>query len=579
MNDENQSGNFNQASSSFSNDEKKQDRKEAVGKAGQVSARAAADVYTGGAYEAARNIPIVGGVVKGVEKGVGKVVGGVANAASLGTAGRVADPLNKAGVIDAADQAVGMMGGAANKPKNTNPNPDAMSHSDDLSPGKKDKKDGPLPKEEPKPKPKPEESTLTPSSEGSNTLKTVVGVKAAGCVISFLFLAFIFMIPIIFLIGGGNTKSTMNEVACSSNSENCEGDTSGGVASFGERVSNLFRYGSFATNSKVFANKIMETYESFYAEYQYAINRELLIATLAANIDDLSVIYDDNNNGTISATVLKRLEYINETAELQMVFGNVVYYCDVKEVDGKRMYYLSVPETPVDESLAIKGSCNILNVGKYLKIQTSTYDEEEYFKKLEGSNVLTLLYPDYGEDKSTLVEKIKNQYYIYKQLYVDEEDVGNIPITLTQDSNVNLQVPLRGPYYITSPFGKRGTIYSGTNIVADGDHLGIDVVPYNDKNIYAAGNGVVTRANFESTGGNIIEITHTTSTGEKYISQYAHLNAFYVRQGDTVNSGDLIAEMGSTGAATGPHLHFGMKDLQTNEWLNPRNLFSGATNY
>ena len=168
---------------------------------------------------------------------------------------------------------------------------------------------------------------------------------------------------------------------------------------------------------------------------------------------------------------------------------------------------------------------------------------------------------------------------MYKILNDGEEDVGNIPITLMSDLNVALQVPLKGQYYITSPFGNRGTIYSGTNVVADGAHLGIDVVPYNDKNIYAAGNGIVTRANFESVGGNVIEITHTTSTGEKYISQYAHLDEFLVSVGTEVKAGDLIAVMGSTGAATGPHLHFGMKDLQNNEWLNPRNLFTGATNY
>lgn len=589
--DNNQSGNFNQASSSFSNDEKKQERKEAVEKVGQVAARGAADYFTGGKYEQLRKAPVVGKVAQGAEKVAGKAAH-IANAASLGTMGRAANTLNKAGVLDAADKAVGMIGGGKGSdfpnnntmPKNTNPNPEALNHSNNLSNKGLDK-----PKEDSKKTPSTglpdnkketkdtqnDNSSITATTEETDVVKKAVSFKLVGCLIILLLLGSFLLIPIIFMAGGMNVSSIMSNTDCSvSDSSNCSDDN----ATFGERFKNFIKYGTFGSNAEVFAEKITETYNNIGEREGMLINPSLLAATLVANIDDLKTEINKNGEAEINADVLKRLNYIEEVAELQLIEGSTVYYCNVKEVDGKNIYYTTVPEVIVDESLAVRGKCKASTVGQYVKLSETKYDEEEYFKNLESSVVLKELYPEYKGDTSLLVEKIRTQYMLYRIFNPDDSDVGNIPESLMSDEMVNLKAPVHGSYFITSPFGNRGTIYSGANVIADGVHLGIDVVP-TDHVIYAAGDGVVTRANFESTGGNVVEITHTTSTGDRYISQYGHLKSFLVSKGDVVKSGDEIGIMGSTGAATGPHLHFGMKNLQTNEWLNPRNLFTEATNY
>jgi murein DD-endopeptidase MepM/ murein hydrolase activator NlpD len=52
--------------------------------------------------------------------------------------------------------------------------------------------------------------------------------------------------------------------------------------------------------------------------------------------------------------------------------------------------------------------------------------------------------------------------------------------------------------------------------------------------------------------GNVVYVDH----GSGVISMYAHLSKIQVKAGDTVQQGDIIGEVGSTGRATGPHLHW-----------------------
>lgn len=84
-------------------------------------------------------------------------------------------------------------------------------------------------------------------------------------------------------------------------------------------------------------------------------------------------------------------------------------------------------------------------------------------------------------------------------------------------------------------------------------HRGIDIAGPVGTPIVAAAGGVVDFAGWNSGGyGNLVDIRHPDGS----LTRYAHNNRLLVRTGQQVEQGQQIAEMGSTGYSTGPHLHF-----------------------
>ncbi|MEM6836347.1 MAG: peptidoglycan DD-metalloendopeptidase family protein [Cyanobacteria bacterium P01_C01_bin.120] len=84
-------------------------------------------------------------------------------------------------------------------------------------------------------------------------------------------------------------------------------------------------------------------------------------------------------------------------------------------------------------------------------------------------------------------------------------------------------------------------------------HRGVDIAGPVGTPIYAAGSGVVERSGWNSGGyGNLVDIRHPDGS----LTRYAHNSRLLVSPGQQVRQGQQIAEMGSTGYSTGPHLHF-----------------------
>jgi len=99
----------------------------------------------------------------------------------------------------------------------------------------------------------------------------------------------------------------------------------------------------------------------------------------------------------------------------------------------------------------------------------------------------------------------------------------------------------------------QGTLTSGYGWRWGRMHAGIDIAAAIGTPIFAAASGVVTYAGWDDSGyGNLVEIKHPDGS----ITLYAHNNRILVREGQQVEVGQQISEMGSTGNSTGPHLHF-----------------------
>jgi murein DD-endopeptidase MepM/ murein hydrolase activator NlpD len=105
---------------------------------------------------------------------------------------------------------------------------------------------------------------------------------------------------------------------------------------------------------------------------------------------------------------------------------------------------------------------------------------------------------------------------------------------------------------ITSKFGPRTHPITGKQSL----HNGVDIAAPIGTPVYAPADGTVISLYNTTTGGKQMVLQHkgNVKTG------YAHLNAFKANMGDQVRRGDVIAEVGNTGASTGPHLHFTVTD-------------------
>jgi len=106
-------------------------------------------------------------------------------------------------------------------------------------------------------------------------------------------------------------------------------------------------------------------------------------------------------------------------------------------------------------------------------------------------------------------------------------------------------VPVQG--YISSTFGWR----EPTTSTVPKNHTGLDIAAVKGTEIKSATNGTVILASSEGDYGNHLKIQI-----EDIILVYAHCNVLCVKEGDYVTQGQKIAEVGSTGNSTGPHLHF-----------------------
>lgn len=110
--------------------------------------------------------------------------------------------------------------------------------------------------------------------------------------------------------------------------------------------------------------------------------------------------------------------------------------------------------------------------------------------------------------------------------------------------NFEIVKPIEG--IKTSGFGKR----EPTEIISE-EHMGIDIAKEEGSKIISAISGKVIFSGYSNSFGNYIKIQNND-----VVTIYGHCKVLYKKEGEEVHIGDEIAEVGMTGNATGPHLHF-----------------------
>jgi murein DD-endopeptidase MepM/ murein hydrolase activator NlpD len=114
---------------------------------------------------------------------------------------------------------------------------------------------------------------------------------------------------------------------------------------------------------------------------------------------------------------------------------------------------------------------------------------------------------------------------------------------------------------INNEFGFRRNPFGGRSYEF---HAGMDIDGEKGDMLVAPANGVVLKAGWQGGYGNLIEIDH----GNGLTTRYGHLSKLEVKIGDTIQRGQLIGLIGSTGRSTGPHLHYELR--LDDKAINPR---------
>lgn len=223
---------------------------------------------------------------------------------------------------------------------------------------------------------------------------------------------------------------------------------------------------------------------------------------------------------------------------------------------GFYLYTVTAEDTslPVRNLVSIAARCTI-PYGEIALLNNLTSAEEDLTGK-------TLLLPDAPglfvplnptTSIGTLVKKrlynpeLGNEFTINGKNYQYFPQERLTPTELAFFLDTNLRMPLDNSV-LTSGFGDRESPITGLKH----QHKGIDLAAPEGTKVYACKGGTVAIASYDNIYGNYIILDHENKTQ----SVYAHLSATEVKTGEEVLRGTVIGKVGSTGASTGPHLHF-----------------------
>jgi len=166
------------------------------------------------------------------------------------------------------------------------------------------------------------------------------------------------------------------------------------------------------------------------------------------------------------------------------------------------------------------------------------------------------------------VPKWKREFIRLNSVYAFETMTKNVTINKESTRELFFCGLMNQKYYI---------IPKNTKVESDvfKFHNGLDFVG-SDTKLLAIADGVIIRSNYDDLSGNYIKIQHTFD-GVDYILSYCHLkNLIELKKGDVINvkKGEWIAVMGNSGVtSTGVHCHLTVRNLDTNEVVDPETIF------
>jgi murein DD-endopeptidase MepM/ murein hydrolase activator NlpD len=188
---------------------------------------------------------------------------------------------------------------------------------------------------------------------------------------------------------------------------------------------------------------------------------------------------------------------------------------------------------------------------------TALKESESQFKRLFSFSSKKQVFDamENGNNGSIDVEELK------KQINASLESVAEIRAYLARQKDVYHVTPQGWPVagHISSGFGMR----EHPTYHTEKFHTGVDLSVPTGTQVHVTADGIVSYAGWSSGNGNIVVVEH----GQGFSTVYAHNSRNLVRVGQTVRRGDVVAAAGSTGVATGSHVHYEV--WKNGHYVNP----------
>ena len=239
------------------------------------------------------------------------------------------------------------------------------------------------------------------------------------------------------------------------------------------------------------------------------------------------------------------------------------------EIERPLKLQVALAAVTIDSSLFEAGQDAAVPVDMMTQaIKAFSYDVD-FEREIHPGDRFELVYERY-EDEDGRLARSGNLLYaaleqngVAKEIYRFEDSDGHADIYNARGESVRKDL-LRTPLdivRITSKFGMRKHPILGYSKL----HKGVDFAASTGTPIFAAGDGVIGKIGKQRGYGNYIQIKHNS----KYATAYAHMSRFAkgLKKGSKVHQGDVIGYVGSTGMATGPHLHYEV--LVDGKQINP----------
>lgn len=321
--------------------------------------------------------------------------------------------------------------------------------------------------------------------------------------------------------------------------------------------------------SEQVANNIIESVKTYFTE-NYDQSSIIDVSTVE-NIEIKQIKVD--NTEIKDTTDIKNYIIKGTTEEKKYIVEEGDTYWTIAEYFNMSLDELITANPNSDpERIQIGDELNLIVPKPFVSVQvkrkvvqeekTEYETQYEYVSYMYNDEETVKVKGEYGISKIESIVTEENGIQVSKEV-VSEEVITNpkskVVITGTQDPP-----PKKGTGYFINPL-PASSISSRFGSRSGGFHSGLDLAKSSGSSIKAADGGTVVFAGWQGSYGLMVEIDH----GGGFTTRYAHCSEIYVKNGEKVYQGKIVGAVGTTGVATGPHLHFEVRKYGTA--VNPSN--------